>query len=71
MNNIVYAEGYESLENKYRRIVDVRDVAEAILMAYEKPEAEGRYICTAHNIKVKDLVEKLRSLYPKYNYPHR
>lgn len=62
-------DGYEPLENKLRMIVDVRDVAEAILMAYEKPEAEGRYICTAHFIKAKDLVDKLRSLYPQYNCP--
>ena len=57
------------MENKPRMIVDVRDVAEAILLAYEKPEAEGRYICTAHSIKTKDLVDKLRSIYPHYNYP--
>lgn len=57
------------MENKLRMIVDVRDVAEAILLAYEKPEAEGRYICTAHSIKTKDLVDKLRSIYPQYNYP--
>lgn len=52
-------------------IVDVRDVAEALLITYEKPEAEGRYICTAHMIKVQDLVEKLRTIYPNYNYPRK
>ncbi|KAM1127222.1 hypothetical protein ACFX2B_036808 [Malus domestica] len=62
-------EGYESLENKPRMIVDVRDVAEAVIMVYEKPEAEGRYICTAHNIKTRDLVEELKSIYPNYSYP--
>ncbi|XP_034676957.1 cinnamoyl-CoA reductase 2-like isoform X2 [Vitis riparia] len=62
-------EGYESLENKHRMIVDARDVAEALLLAYEQPEAEGRYICTAHMIKMQDLVENLRSIYPYYNYP--
>ncbi|CAN6711939.1 unnamed protein product [Malus baccata var. baccata] len=51
-------------------IVAVRDVAEAVLMAYEKPEAEGRYIGTAH-IKARDLVEELRSIYPNYNYPNK
>ena len=66
-----HAEGYETLENKLRMIVDVRDVAEALLITYEKPEAEGRYICTAHMIKVRDLVEKLRSMYPNYNYPKK
>ncbi|KAM5573983.1 cinnamoyl-CoA reductase 1-like [Rosa sericea] len=62
-------EGKESLENRPRRIVDVRDLAEALLMAYEKPEAEGRYICMSHNVKNGVLVEKLRRLYPNYNYP--
>ncbi|KAF4388660.1 hypothetical protein G4B88_018937 [Cannabis sativa] len=64
-------EGYDSIENRLRVIVDVRDVADAILMGYEKPEAEGRYICTSHLIKAKDLVDKLKSLYPNYNYPKK
>ncbi|XP_057975588.1 cinnamoyl-CoA reductase 1-like [Malania oleifera] len=62
-------EGYETLENKVRLIVDVQDVAEALLLTFEKPEAEGRYICTAHAIRSRDLVDKLRSIYPNYNYP--
>lgn len=37
-------EGYESAENKLWMIVDVRDVAEALRLVYEAPEAEGRYI---------------------------
>uniref|UniRef100_A0A2C9U015 NAD-dependent epimerase/dehydratase domain-containing protein n=1 Tax=Manihot esculenta TaxID=3983 RepID=A0A2C9U015_MANES len=61
--------GYETVENKFRLVVDVRDVAEALLLAYEKPEAEGRYICSAHAVWTKDLVEKLRSIYPGFNYP--
>ncbi|TXG51859.1 hypothetical protein EZV62_021028 [Acer yangbiense] len=56
-------------ENKVRQIVDVRDVAEALLLAYEMPEAEGRYICTAHSIRARDLVDKLKSIYPDYDYP--
>ncbi|GLT35290.1 hypothetical protein SLA2020_097570 [Shorea laevis] len=62
-------DGIQSLENKMRRIVDVRDVAEALILVYEKPEAVGRYICTAYPIKAHDLVDKLRTLYPNYNYP--
>ncbi|KAA8514966.1 hypothetical protein F0562_018247 [Nyssa sinensis] len=62
-------EGYEKLENMIRMIVDVRDVAEALLLVYEKPESEGRHICTAHMIKSQDLVEMLRRIYPNYNYP--
>lgn len=65
------ADGCDSLENKLRPIIDVRDVTEALLFVYETPEAEGRYICTAHAIRVEDLVEKLRSIYPTYKYPKR
>ncbi|KAF8409874.1 hypothetical protein HHK36_002392 [Tetracentron sinense] len=63
-------EGLESVPNRVRMCVDVRDLAEALLLTYEKPEAEGRYICTSHTIRTKDLVDKLRSLYPNYNYPN-
>lgn len=57
--------------NNDRRIVDVRDVAEAVLLAYEKPEAEGRYICSAYHIKMQALIDKLKSMYPNYNYPKK
>ncbi|KNA10184.1 hypothetical protein SOVF_146680 [Spinacia oleracea] len=62
-------EGYESTENKLRIIVDVRDLTGALLMVFEKPEAEGRYICASHHIRVRELVDKLTSIYPSYNYP--
>lgn len=62
-------EGFEKMANNLWWYVDVRDVAEALLMTYEKPEAEGRYICSSHTIYRQDLVEILRRLYPNYNYP--
>ncbi|XP_004515542.1 cinnamoyl-CoA reductase 1-like [Cicer arietinum] len=62
--------GYDSLENKHRWIVDVRDLVDAILLAYEKhDDAEARYICTSHGITTRDLAEKLKSIYPNYKYP--
>ncbi|RWR72747.1 cinnamoyl-CoA reductase 2 [Cinnamomum micranthum f. kanehirae] len=61
--------GLETMENKTRVIVDVRDVAEALLLTYEKPEASGRYICAPHIIQIRNLVGKLRSMYPNYKYP--
>lgn len=64
-------ERYEQLENKTRVVVDVRDVAEALLMVYERPEAEGRYICTAHVIDTQDLVEMLSRFYPDHSYPKK
>ncbi|KAD2804618.1 hypothetical protein E3N88_37995 [Mikania micrantha] len=67
----VLAEGYEELENRLRLIVDVRDVAEALILVYEKPEANGRYICSSHEIRSNILVEILKKYYPDYNYPKK
>ncbi|KAM0932398.1 putative NAD-dependent epimerase/dehydratase, NAD(P)-binding domain superfamily [Dioscorea sansibarensis] len=58
----------ESKENSLYHVVDVRDVAEALLLVYEKPGASGRYICTSHPIKIRELIDTLRSIYPNYNY---
>ncbi|XP_022855354.1 cinnamoyl-CoA reductase 2-like [Olea europaea var. sylvestris] len=63
--------GHEEVENKTRLIVDVRDVAEALKLVYEKPEAEGRYICSAYMLKTEDIVEELMKIYPDYKYPKR
>ncbi|XP_034705008.1 cinnamoyl-CoA reductase 2-like isoform X2 [Vitis riparia] len=58
----------ESVENKDRPIIDVRDLADAIFLIYDKPEAEGRYICSSYTILVQKLIEKLKNIYPNYNY---
>lgn len=42
-----------------------------VILAYEKPQAEGRYTCNAHTIRIKDMVQKLKSIYPNYNYPKK
>eukprot|EP00268_Persea_americana_P026568 TRINITY_DN2601_c0_g1_i2.p1 TRINITY_DN2601_c0_g1~~TRINITY_DN2601_c0_g1_i2.p1 ORF type:complete len:179 (-),score=32.57 TRINITY_DN2601_c0_g1_i2:338-874(-) len=59
----------ETIENIVWRIVDVRDVAEALMLMYDEKEASGRYICAPHLVPVRTLVEKLKSKYPNYNYP--
>lgn len=64
-------EGLESLENNARPVVDVRDVAEALLLAYKKPEAEGRYICSSYVVRMKVLIETLKSKFSNFNYPKR
>ncbi|KAF8405602.1 hypothetical protein HHK36_010509 [Tetracentron sinense] len=63
--------GWEAFGSRARMIVDVRDVVEALLLAYEKSEAEGRYICASYLSTAQDLVEKLRTMYPSYNYPKK
>ncbi|RLM56180.1 cinnamoyl-CoA reductase 2-like [Panicum miliaceum] len=59
----------DTVENRLRNIMDVRDVTDALLLAYEKPEASGRYICSSHPIKVSDMINILKNLYPTYPYP--
>ncbi len=43
-------------------MVDVRDVALAHILAAEAPAAEGRYLCAAENITMRQLVEILKPL---------
>lgn len=59
------------MENKGRNVVDVRDVGEALILVYEKAEAEGRYLCTSRLTSNRELVEILRKHYPNYKYPKR
>lgn len=66
-----FAGGYESVENRVHLLVDVRDVAEGLILLYEKGEAEGRYICTAHVMETGELVDMLKRKYPDYNYPKK
>ncbi|XXG45440.1 hypothetical protein AAC387_Pa02g0523 [Persea americana] len=56
-------------DNRVWVIVDVQDVAEALLLVYEKKEASGRYICASHLVRVESVVEMLKTKYPYYNYP--
>jgi nucleoside-diphosphate-sugar epimerase len=46
---------------KLRHFVDVRDVADALLLVYETPEASGRYICNSHARLVSDVIKLLKS----------
>lgn len=54
-----------------RPLVDVRDLAEAIFLVYGKPEAKGRYICSSYTILVRELIERVKSIYPNYSYRQR
>ncbi|KAM0883542.1 hypothetical protein ACQ4PT_031584 [Festuca glaucescens] len=62
---------HETVENKLRNVVDVRDVADALLLSYEKSDMSGRYICNSPPVKVSDMINILKSLYPTYTYPKR
>lgn len=59
----------EKLLNKGMSLVDVRDVADALLLVYVKPEASGRYGCASYWTKMDDLANKLKNIYKNYKYP--
>ncbi|CAD6218696.1 unnamed protein product [Miscanthus lutarioriparius] len=49
-------------------IVDVRDVADALLLVYEKEKSARRYICAPNCTSAIDLVNMLKKAHPNYNY---
>jgi dihydroflavonol-4-reductase len=49
-------------------VVDVRDVALAHILAIEKPQASGRYVCFDKKITMRDLVQLLRQVVPDPTY---
>ncbi|KAJ0900633.1 putative NAD-dependent epimerase/dehydratase, NAD(P)-binding domain superfamily [Helianthus annuus] len=68
-NSLNLIEFDKAEEDRDVPIVDVRDCAKALLLAYEKPEAEGRYLCSAHVLRTNALIELLKKLFPRYSYP--
>lgn len=58
--------GPDQVRNKLWHIVDVRDLADALLLLYTVPEASGRHICAPHVISVRDLLDLLKRMYPDY-----
>ncbi|KAG0515156.1 hypothetical protein BDA96_10G255000 [Sorghum bicolor] len=63
-----FLKGDRLVKMKLRHFVDVRDVADALLLVYETPEASGRYICNSHARLVSDVIKLLKSWYPTYQY---
>ncbi|KAH0459030.1 hypothetical protein IEQ34_011844 [Dendrobium chrysotoxum] len=49
------------LVNRFLHFVDVRDVADALLLVHEKPKASGRYICSPNPSSAPDVVRTNRS----------
>uniref|UniRef100_A0ACD6AL46 Uncharacterized protein n=1 Tax=Avena sativa TaxID=4498 RepID=A0ACD6AL46_AVESA len=63
--------GNDAMDDKVRNMVDVRDLADALVLTYQNPEADGRYICSAYARKVSDVVSVVTSLHPNLNYPKK
>ncbi|XP_020177693.1 phenylacetaldehyde reductase [Aegilops tauschii subsp. strangulata] len=60
--------GPNAMNDMLWHIVDVRDVADALLLVYEKPESSGRYISAPNYITTKAILDLLKKTYPDYNY---
>ena len=54
--------------NKFYPIVDVRDVAEALLLLYDKARPSERYICSLDIIDLNDLLGIMKNMFPNYSY---
>jgi nucleoside-diphosphate-sugar epimerase len=52
-------------------LVDVRDVANAHILAFEKPSASGRYCLVGRVIHCSEVIKMLRELFPDLNLPEK
>ncbi|KAF0929229.1 hypothetical protein E2562_016457 [Oryza meyeriana var. granulata] len=60
--------GPDIMNNKFFPIVDVRDVADALLIVYDEAGPSERYICAQDQMDMKDLVDLMKNMYPNYSY---
>ncbi|KAG8075253.1 hypothetical protein GUJ93_ZPchr0006g40929 [Zizania palustris] len=58
-----------TVPDKKTNVVDVRDVADALVLTFENPAASGRYICSAYQVKVSEIAHIVNGFYPHVNYP--
>jgi nucleoside-diphosphate-sugar epimerase len=56
------------MKNLTWNIVDVRDVADALLLVYEKVESSGRYISSPDRISTSDMLNLFKKAYLNHNY---
>ncbi|KAL6616314.1 hypothetical protein ACP70R_038584 [Stipagrostis hirtigluma subsp. patula] len=54
------------LDAVYTGCVDVRDVAQSLIVLYENPSARGRHFCLASMERLVDFTDKLADLYPEH-----
>ena len=51
--------------------MDVRDLADALLLVYENTEASGRYICSPYRKRLSEMVDIVRSFCPDLHEPKK
>uniref|UniRef100_A0A2N9HKF3 NAD-dependent epimerase/dehydratase domain-containing protein n=1 Tax=Fagus sylvatica TaxID=28930 RepID=A0A2N9HKF3_FAGSY len=63
--------GSERFPNVTYRLVDVRDVAGAHILAIENPSASGRYCLVGRVIHCSEVIKVLHQLFPHLNLPEK
>ncbi|XP_021281693.1 cinnamoyl-CoA reductase 1-like isoform X3 [Herrania umbratica] len=63
--------GAETFPNTSYRLIDVRDVANTHILAYENSSACGRYLLVERVMHCSKIVQTLRELYPALRLPER
>nr|XP_043623147.1 uncharacterized protein LOC122594927 [Erigeron canadensis] len=63
--------GSESSSDGLYRFVDVRDVAEAHILGFENPQANGRYLMVGDMVHSSLIMKILHKLYPTLNHSVR
>jgi nucleoside-diphosphate-sugar epimerase len=59
------------INNKFYPMVDVRDVAEAMLLLYNKAGTSERYLCSLDQMDLKDLLGIMKTMFPNYSYANK
>ena len=63
--------GTETFPNTTHRLVDVRDVSNAHILAFENPSASGRYCLVGSVHHCSEIVKMLRNIFPALNLPDK
>jgi nucleoside-diphosphate-sugar epimerase len=70
VDGLSYA-GSERFPKVTYRLVDVRDVAGAHILAIENPSASGRYCLVGRVIHCSEVIKVLHQLFPHLNLPEK
>jgi cinnamoyl-CoA reductase len=57
--------------NSVQAYVDVRDVADACILLFETPFANGRYLCAESVVHRAHICSLLQQLFPQYPIPSK
>ncbi|GAB2216684.1 hypothetical protein Droror1_Dr00024461 [Drosera rotundifolia] len=63
--------GGPTYRNQAYRWVDVRDVANAHILAFEVPSASGRYLLAVKGAHFSEVIEIIRHFFPTLKFPER